>query len=121
MTEITGGYLSQLIDEIAYEKGWSLREVARRCDLPPATVQKIASKGTTTIPRRETLEALAYGLGVPLSQLLDAAAQDSGLASAGVPQDRDIAITVKAMEELPVERRKEIAALAQAMLASQRR
>lgn len=115
------GHLAQVIEDIAYERGWSLREVARRSDLPPATVQKIAYKGAVTVPRRETLDALAQGLGVPVSLLLDAAAQDSGLKALDDDRvDADIRVTIAAMEELPPERRAEIAALARAMLASQR-
>ena len=121
MTKERTGNLATLIEDLAYERGWSLREVARRADLPPATVQKIAHKGSRTVPRRETLEALAQGLGVPASMLLEAAAQDSGLMAQDDGRvDADIRVTIAAMEELPPERRAEIAALAKAMLKSQR-
>lgn len=108
--------LANLIDAVMQEKGWSGREVARRSNLPYATVQKIMwSQGTKT-PRAETLEALARGLGVPLTMLLDAAAADTGLRAMPETDDADIVITMRAMRELPHDRRTEIAALANAML-----
>lgn len=113
-------HLAALIQQIADEKGWSGREVARRCELPYATVQKIMWNEGTKTPRTETLEALAKGLGVPLTMLMDAAAADTGLRPMSVPDDADIAITLRAMNELPADRRREIAALARAMLATYR-
>lgn len=92
--EYAPGHLARLIEDIAYERGWSLREVARRSDLPAPTVQKIASKTSITVPKRDTLEKLAAGLQVPLTTLLDAAAQDSGLRVERIA-DRDPAITVE--------------------------
>lgn len=113
-------HLAALIETIADERGWSGREVARRCGLPYATVQKIMWNEGTKTPRRETLDALAKGLGVPVTMLLDAAAADTGLRKSEIPDDADIAITMRAMSELPSERRREIAALARAMLESVR-
>lgn len=114
-------HLADLIDDLATERGWSLREVARRSGLPSATVQKIAGRTAVVVPRRETLEALAYGLSVPVSTLLDAVAKDSGYKPQGAQDvDQPTAIVVAAMEELPVKRREEIAALAMAMLRSER-
>jgi transcriptional regulator with XRE-family HTH domain len=121
MTAERVGNLASLIEDLAYEKGWSFREVARRSDLPAATVQKIVWRNGITVPRRETLDALARGLGVPVTLLLDAAARDSGLkAQATDGVDADIQVTIAVMEELPPERRAEIAALAKAMLNSHR-
>ena len=113
-------HLAAYISEIADERGWSGREVARRCELPYATVQKIMWDQGTKTPRVETLEALAKGLGVPLTMLMDAAAADTGLRPMTAPDDADIAITMRAMSELPPQRRHEIAALARAMLQTHR-
>lgn len=112
--------LATVIEQAAIERGWSMREVARRAGLPPATVQKIAAASSTTIPRRETLEALAVGLSVPVSILLDAAAEDSGFKVDRDATDPDIQVVLHAMQELPRERREELAALARAMLHTQR-
>lgn len=112
-----GGHLARLINDLAYERGWSLREVARRCDLPPATVQKVAAGGVT--PKKETLEALAYGLSVPLTTLLEAAAQDSGYVAYKADGDA-VSIVIAGLRELPPLRQSEVAALVRAMLDNQR-
>lgn len=113
-------HLAALIEDIADERGWSIREVARRAGLPAATVQKIVTRDKVTVPRRDTLEALAYGLSVPVSVLADAAAKDSGYKTQAIQEDQATAVVIAAMEELPQKRKEEIAALALAMLRSQR-
>lgn len=105
-------HLATLINNLSYERGWSLREVARRSNLPPATVQKIACGGVS--PKKETLEALAYGLSVPVTTLLEAAAQDSGYVA--YKGDDALGLAIAGLRELPAERQVEVAALVRAML-----
>ena len=111
--------LATLIQSIATERGWSIREVARRSGLPPATVHKIANPTTKTVPQVETMEALAEGLGIPLMLLLDAAATDSGLKVPNLNvDDPDTAVVIAGMAELSDARRSGVAALVRAMLSN---
>lgn len=110
--------LAQIIKDAAYEKGWSLREVARRSDVPPATVQKIVTE-PDIIPRKETLEKIAYGLSLPVTKLLEAAAAQSGYTAMRVESD-EISMIVAGLQELAPERRQEILSLVQVMLRTGR-
>jgi len=109
-------HLAKLINDLSYDNGWSLREVARRSNLPPATVQKIACGGVS--PKKETLEALARGLSVPVTTLLEAAAQDSGYVA--YKGDDNLGVVIAGLRELPDHRQKEVAALVRAMLDTDR-
>lgn len=112
--------LATLIQTTANERGWSMREVARRSGLPPATVHKVANPAASTIPHVDTIEAIADGLGIPAELLLDAAASDRGLKPTQRlnPDDPDTAIVIAGMAELSEERRSEVAALVRAMLSN---
>lgn len=110
--------VSDIIHSICEEKGWSLRELARRADLPPATVHKIATSDSQ--PRVDTLEALAYALGVSNKVLLQAAAADSGYVNTDTTTDRGLQLLISSIQELSPERQKELSALVEAMLQSER-
>lgn len=116
-----GQRLAGMIEQVASERGWSLREIARRSGLPPATVQKASNPDSPSVPRRETLEALARGLNVPTTMLLTAAIDDYGVTPAVDPDDPSVSLVVHAMQELTPQRRAELASLARAMLDNQRR
>lgn len=112
-------HLARLIEQLADERGWSMRELARRANIPAPTIHKITWPGGVVVPRRETLDAIAKGFGVPVTLLLDAAAMDSGLKTVETDsEDGDIEMTVRVMRELSPEKRREISALARAMLAN---
>jgi transcriptional regulator with XRE-family HTH domain len=111
--------VGQIIRDICAEKGWSLRELARRADIPPATVHKIVvSEGMQ--PRPETLEAISNALGIGTRILLEAAAKDGGYLVTSVESESGLHMLMAGIKELPENRQQEIAALVEAMLSSQR-
>jgi transcriptional regulator with XRE-family HTH domain len=103
-----------IIKERLDEKGWSIRELARRSDLPQATVHKIIT-GETTQPRMETLEQIARPLGISVKSLLAAAAHDAGYVVSSDDPD-GLGLLIAGMKELSPARRVEIAALVEAMM-----
>jgi transcriptional regulator with XRE-family HTH domain len=108
-----------IIRNICDEKGWSLRELARRADLPAATVHKIVTaEGMQSRP--ETLEALASALGVGSRVLLEASAQDAGYMTVNTDTDSGLRLLIAGIKELSDDKQREIAALVEAMLASSR-
>lgn len=107
--------LETIIKDTAAENGWSLREVARRSGLPHATVQKICSGDQAGVPRHETLKALAKGLGVSRTLLLEAAAESSGYTQQRV-QTKDLDVVVAALYDLDQDQIRQIKALVQAMI-----
>ena len=103
-----------MIRERLDEKSWSVRELARRADLPQTTVHKIIT-GETTQPRMETLEAIARPLGLSVRSLLQAAAEDAGYVTHEGKQD-GMELLIAGIRELPPSRQAEISALVEAML-----
>jgi transcriptional regulator with XRE-family HTH domain len=68
--------LQCLIAERLGERGWSYGEVARRGALPRSTVYTLAStRNLARPPRAATIDALARGLDVPVSEVRAAAAR----------------------------------------------
>jgi transcriptional regulator with XRE-family HTH domain len=105
--------LAKFIRETAADNGWSLRQVARRSDLPAATVQKVVS--ADVMPRIDTLEALARGLGVPKTQLLELAAKSSGYTRQKITTD-DISVVAAALNDLSPKQVAQVRSLVQSML-----
>lgn len=110
--------LGELIKNEALEKGWSLRELARRANVPPATVQKITSE-TGIVSRVETLQKIATALGLPTTVLLEAAARDSGYIRSSAPTT-EVDVIVASLKELSPQKQAEVAALVEAMLTTER-
>ena len=72
--------LQGLIQQRLREQGWSYREVARRGGLPHSTITPWLRRGTSgRPPRPDTIDALAKGLGVPVSAVRTAAAESTGM------------------------------------------
>lgn len=111
--EVVMTELANFIRDTAAENGWSLRQVARRADLPPATVQKVVS--ADVMPRIETLEALARGLGVSKTQLLELAAKSSGYTRQKITTD-DISVVAAALHDLSPKQVAQVRSLVQSML-----
>jgi len=95
------------------EKGWSVRELARRADLPQATVHKVLC-GETIQPRPGTLEAIARPLGLSPRLLMEATIGDPN-----EPNPDGFELLVAGLRALPHDRRAEVAALVEAMLSAQ--
>ena len=110
--------LGDIIRDRCEEKGWSLRELARRADLPPATVHKVATAEGLQ-PKVETIEAIAYALSMSSKVLLEAAASDSGYITTNV-DTKTTSLLIASVKELSPKRQREVAALVEAMLASDR-
>lgn len=60
--------IGKTISTIRKQKNISQKELARRCGLPLVALSNIENE--RTIPSRETIEALAIGLDVPMESLL---------------------------------------------------
>jgi len=67
--------LGTLVRRAREQKGISIRELARRADIPSTTLRDIETARVRS-PRVETLEAIAVALGVSLDLLMHEAAPD---------------------------------------------
>lgn len=67
--------LVSFLQHEADKRGWSIRELAIKADLPASTLYKILSN-SDQIPSLKTLAALAYALEIPLSRLIAACGYD---------------------------------------------
>lgn len=110
--------LGELIKTECEEKGWSLRELARRANVPAATVQKITSE-TGIVSKVETLQKIATALGLPTTVLLEAAARDSGYIRSSAPTT-EVDVITASLKELSPQKQAEVAALVEAMLNTER-
>lgn len=91
--------ISRAIREIRIEKGMTQERLARRAGISIMTIQSIDS-GRVKKPRRETLEAIAKGLGVTVDYILQrAAAYDLPFVSISELAKR---LVVSLPEEIPV-------------------
>ena len=64
------------IEQLRQEKGYTLRELAERCQMEPANLTRIL-KGRVKGPRLTTLQRIAEALGVSAHELLcDPASRD---------------------------------------------
>jgi transcriptional regulator with XRE-family HTH domain len=115
--------LQRLIQERLRERGWSYGEVARRGGLPRSTVYTLATtRNLVRPPRPATINALAEGLGVPVSAVRAAAAESTGLhyydeAPAGRDHsgDRERELLIASIDELSPEDRRHVAALVESL------
>jgi transcriptional regulator with XRE-family HTH domain len=106
--------LGAIINERCEERGWSLRELARRADLPSATVHKIATNASI-MPTRENVCALAAALGIADRTLLMAAAVDGGYITEETDTE-GLQPLIDSLRAIGPARRNEVAALVEAML-----
>lgn len=61
--------VSELVRELARERGWNLAELARACDLSVDSVRSLAY-GKSANPTLETLRRLAAGTGKTPDQIM---------------------------------------------------
>jgi transcriptional regulator with XRE-family HTH domain len=66
--------VAQLLRRRLTQTGWSVRDVAHRARLAPATVEALLDAGVGVVPRRATLVRLARGLDLGADEVLAAAA-----------------------------------------------
>jgi transcriptional regulator with XRE-family HTH domain len=102
-----------ILTEQCDEKGWSLRELARRADVPAATVHKIAAG--SGVPRPDTLQSLADALGMGSRVLLEAAATDAGYITTNI-EDKNMNLLVAGISQIDESQRAQVTALVEAML-----
>jgi hypothetical protein len=115
--------LQLLIQDRLRERGWSYGEVARRGALPRSTVYALATNGNLARPPRPTtIDALAKGLGVPVSAVRSAAAQSAGLhyydqapKGQGDAGDRERERLIDSIDELSPKDRRHVAALVESL------
>lgn len=61
--------VSELVRELARERGWNLAELAKACDIPVDSVRSLAY-GKSTNPTLDTLRRLATGTGRSPDQIM---------------------------------------------------
>jgi transcriptional regulator with XRE-family HTH domain len=80
MTLARANPLQRLIGKCVRERKLSYGDVARQCGLPRSAVYTLAStRNPVRPPRPATIDALAKGLGVPVSLVRAAATAPAGL------------------------------------------
>ena len=115
--------LQRMVQQRLRERGWSYGEVARRGGLPRSTVYTLATtRNLVRPPRPATIDALARGLGVPVSAVRAAAAESAGLhyydeAPTGQhdPHDRERELLIASIDELSPDDRRHVAALVESL------
>ena len=115
--------LQRLIRQRLHERGWSYGEVARRGALPRSTVYTLATtRNLARPPRPATIDALAKGLGVPVSAVRAAAAASTGLhyydeapGQPGDAGDHERELLIDSIDELSPEDRRHVAALVESL------
>jgi transcriptional regulator with XRE-family HTH domain len=115
--------LQRLIRRRLREQAWSYGEVARRGALPRSTVYHLATtRNLGRPPRPATIDALAKGLGVPVSVVRAAAAQSTGLhyydevpERPGNDGDHERQVLIDRIDELSLEDRRYVAALVESL------
>lgn len=66
--------IAELIQRRLDDTGWSMRQVADRAGLAPATIEALTAASSRATPRRATLVRLARGLDVAAEHVLRIAA-----------------------------------------------
>jgi transcriptional regulator with XRE-family HTH domain len=115
--------LQRLIHQRLRDRGWSYGAVARRAGLPRSTVYTLATtRNLVRPPRPATIDALAKGLGAPVSVVRIAAAESTGLhyydpAPAGQQSraDRERELLIASIDELSPDDRRHVAALVESL------
>lgn len=115
--------LQRLIRQRLRERGWSYGTVARRGGLPRSTVYTLAmTRNLARPPRPATIDALAKGLGVPVSAVRAAAAESTGLhyyeevpAGRQRPDNLERDLLIASIDELTPEDRRHVAALVESL------
>lgn len=108
--------MSTPLGQLIREKRESLSAIAERAGLPLPTVSKLANAELTTMPRRETLIALAKGLECPVEIVNRAAAATAGyVLQTDRGDDPQTEVIIAGLAEITPEQRKQIAALLHAM------
>ena len=115
--------LQRLIHQRLQDRGWSYGAVARRAGLARSTVYTLATtRNLVRPPRPATIDALAKGLGAPVSMVRIAAAESTGLhyydrAPAGQQSqdDRERELLIASIDELSPDDRRHVAALVESL------
>ncbi len=111
--------LQRLIADRREEKGWSYADLARRGGMSKATVYKLASKSLDGLPRRNTIEALAKGLGLPERVVRDAAVQAARMGTYEEDLSSWEQVIIGHSRELSPEQRHQVMILVEAMLGDE--
>lgn len=106
--------LGKFIEDTAAEKGWSLRELARRCEMSHGAIQKICGEDAG-MPRTATLEKIATGTGASLKTLKELAANTGGYTNTPV-RTGDMDQVIAAIHDLNDDQVTQVKALVEAMI-----
>lgn len=103
--------LQRLIqDWVDAEPGRSVRVLARRANMSHNTIYALLNRADPVgLPQKKTLEDLARGLGLPYSQVREAAVEAAGYRVEALDSDsQEVAAWVALLGELSPERRTEL-------------
>lgn len=91
--------------------------IAVRGNMPRSTVHKLATGPITALPKRETLEKLAIGLGLPASVVIRAAQEAAGyfLYDEELP-DGETTILINSISQLTPDQRASVSSLVDHLL-----
>lgn len=103
--------IATLVDERMTDKGWSTYDVTRQGGPPPKTVGHWRDHRVQwhSLPKSETVEAIAKGLRIPLPLVQQAVIEAVGYEVSDVTLPKDVRLVVAAMTELSPGKQKHLA------------
>lgn len=92
--------LAELIRQHQDRTNESYSVIARRAGLSKAKVGQLAHTSQTHMPRADTIEKLAAGLGLPLRNVQQAAMASAGITPAGYDSEQRVDLLAAQLREL---------------------
>lgn len=92
--------LAELIRQHQDRTKESYSQIARRAGLSKAKIGQLAHTAQTHMPRADTIEKLAAGLGLPLRNVQQAAMASAGITPAGYDTEQRVDLLAAALRDL---------------------
>jgi transcriptional regulator with XRE-family HTH domain len=99
-TQVAPVTLSDLIRSHQDRTGESYATIARRAELSKAKIGQLANTTQNHMPRVDTLERLAKGIGVPLRVIQQAAMASAGITPEDYSGEQRLDLVVAALRDL---------------------
>jgi len=107
--------LAELIRKHQDNTGESYSIIAHRAGLSKAKIGQLASSEQAHMPRADTIEKLAAGLGLPLRVIQQAAMASAGIAPEGYDSEQRVDLLAALLRELSPEDLETAAAVIQSL------
>jgi hypothetical protein len=103
--------IAKLVDDRMTAKGWSTYDVTRQGGPPPKTVAYWRNHRVEwhSLPKLETVEAMAVGLQIPLVRVQQAVIEAVGYMITDSALPKDVRLVATAMTELSPAKQKHVA------------